>query len=116
MPAQLINRHCRLRIAPTASGLASRGIGEFIFAAPFGCAIAFPLRSLRATGVEPIRLWILPIRLLRLLGYDTSDKTVAVRHRDIAVKSYLIVRSAIAPTAVASLPVELVNLFFVALI
>ena len=32
--------------------------------------------AMGATGVEPMRLWILPIHFLRLLGYESTDETI----------------------------------------
>ena len=49
--------------------------------------------------MEAVRLEILPINLLRLLGYDTADETAAVSYRDTAEKPIAIVRSALPATA-----------------
>ena len=38
-----------------------------------GASIARPLLAAGATAVEAMRLWILPIHLLRQLGYESAD-------------------------------------------
>ena len=43
-----------------------------------------------------MRLEILPIHFLRQLGYESADKTAAVRYRVGAVKATAIVRGALA--------------------
>ena len=63
-------------------------------------------RALLATAVGAIRLWIVPIRLLQCHGYESADKTAAVRHRDTAVNSSAVISSALPATAVACLPLE----------
>ena len=59
-------------------------------------------RPLLAAGA--VRLEISPIHLLRLLGYENAEKTVAVRYRDTAVKSTAIVRGALPLAASECLP------------
>ncbi len=55
---------------------------------------------MRATiAMEAIRLWILRIHLLRQLGYESADETVAVRHRDGAIFSIANVGGALPATA-----------------
>ncbi len=48
-----------------------------------------------ATGVEPMRLEILLIRIMRLPGIEAAEETATVRYRASAVKSAAIVRSEI---------------------
>ena len=57
-----------------------------------------------ATAVEAIRLEILPIRSLRVPGYESTNKTVAVRHRDSAAKSCSAVGSELPLAASECLP------------
>ncbi len=46
-----------------------------------------------------MRLEIVPIHLLRSLGYEAADETAAVRHRETAVKSCADVGGALPATA-----------------
>ena len=61
-------------------------------------------RPLLAAGA--IRLWILPIHLLRQLGYESADETVAVSYRACAIKATAIVGCALPLAASEWLPLE----------